>query len=123
MKYYKIITRDYYGDRIASYADFIDDKEEEIFKKIGSGEILVDTDIFDNFFLSSYDKKEFWEWNLFDIHKGQFMYGKTSQDSSPKFYLVDIDPYIKRLRPGNKDGPLAEDFFKSSLKWFLASLS
>lgn len=49
---------------------------------------------------------------LFDIHKGQFMYGKTSQDSSPKFYLVDIDPYIKRLRPGNKDGPLAEDFFK-----------
>ena len=74
MKYYKIITRDYYGDRIASYADFIDDKEEEIFKKIGSGEILVDTDIFDNFFLSSYDKKEFWEWNLFDIHK---FYGKS----------------------------------------------
>ena len=74
MKYYKIATQDYYGDRIASYADFVSDIKEEIFKKIGYGKIITDTDVSDSFFLSSYDKKEFWEWNLFDIHK---FYGKS----------------------------------------------
>ena len=74
MKYYRIVTKDYYGERIASYADFTNDVEEKIFKEIGEGEIITDIAVFNNFFLSSYDKEEFWEWNLFDTHK---FYGKS----------------------------------------------
>ncbi len=73
MKYYRIVTKDYYGERIASYADFTNDVDEKIFKEIGDGEIITDIGVFNNFFLSSYDKEEFWEWNLFDVHK---FYGK-----------------------------------------------
>ena len=74
MKYYKIETKNYYGERIASYADFTNDLKEKIFKEIGDGEIITYIGVFDSFFLSSYDKEEFWEWNSFDVHK---FYGKS----------------------------------------------
>ena len=68
MKYYKIQIKSFYGDRIASNANFIDNSKEYIFKKISLGEIIPDTPIFDYFFLESFDEKQYWEWALFDVH-------------------------------------------------------
>ena len=68
MKYYKIQIKSFYGDRIASNANFIDNSKEYIFKKISLGEIIPDTPIFDYFFLESFDEKQYWECALFDVH-------------------------------------------------------
>ena len=75
MKYYKIQIKSFYGDRIASNANFIDNSKEYIFKKISLGEIIPDTPIFDYFFLESFDEKQYWEWALFDVYK---FIGETS---------------------------------------------
>ncbi|MET3047350.1 hypothetical protein [Flavobacterium covae] len=68
MKYYKIAIRSFYGDRIVSSANFINNLNENYFKKIGDGEIIIDAPIFDYFFLESFDKKKYWDWKLFDVH-------------------------------------------------------
>ncbi|MFV8355397.1 hypothetical protein ACNQGB_04330 [Flavobacterium sp. XS1P32] len=38
------------------------------FDRMGNGEIIKDAPIFDCFFLMSFDKPQFWEWRLQDIH-------------------------------------------------------
>ncbi len=69
MKYYKIDVKSFYEERIASRANFIDKSQDEYFKKISNGEIILDAPIFDYFYLESFDDEKYWEWNLFDIHK------------------------------------------------------
>ena len=107
MKYYRIVTQDYYGERIASYADFINDVEEKVFKEIGDGQIIKNIGVFDNFFLSSYDKEEFWEWNLFDVHK---FYGKPGL-MTPNLLIS------KKLKNILEDHNIAEPnhYYKSNL--------
>jgi hypothetical protein len=71
MKYYKIDFQNFYNvGRVPSYAN--GDKilnAEFYFNKISQGEILLKFPVFDYFFLESFDKKEFWEWKLCDVHK------------------------------------------------------
>ena len=38
------------------------------FDRIGEGEIIKDAPVFDYFFLKSFDRPQFWEWRLQDIH-------------------------------------------------------
>ena len=68
MKYYKIFVKRYYDERIASSVNFINDSENSNFKQIDNGNIVFDVPILDYFYLESFDKKENWEWNLFDVH-------------------------------------------------------
>jgi hypothetical protein len=71
MKYYKIAIRGYYEEynRIANDAE-----GEEIFnadyyfKRIRDGEFVTNAPVFDYFYLKSFDKKEYWEWKLCDVH-------------------------------------------------------
>lgn len=109
MKYYKISIQDYYEDRIASYADFINNDKETVFKKIGSGETVDKSEIFDYFFLSSFDKKEFWEWCLFDIHK---FYG-NSGFLTPNFL---ISSKLKKILETH-DISKPHNYYKSNLKY------
>jgi hypothetical protein len=70
MKYYKIQIKLFYpNNRIASTAvgDNIPDIEFYL-KKIRGGEIIMDTPLFDSFHLESYDRKKYWEWQLFDVY-------------------------------------------------------
>jgi hypothetical protein len=70
MKFFKIYFQNFYDiGRVPSYA--IGDEipnAEFYFNKISQGEILFSAPIFDCFFLESFDKKEFWEWKLCDVH-------------------------------------------------------
>jgi hypothetical protein len=38
------------------------------FDRMGDGEIIKDAPVFDYFYLKSFDKPQFWEWHLQDIH-------------------------------------------------------
>ena len=71
MRYYKIDIKGHYREvgRIASDAE--GDKipnADYYFKKIRAGELVTDAPLFDYFYLKSFDKKEFWEWKLCDVH-------------------------------------------------------
>ena len=110
MKYYKIQIKSFYGDRIASNANFIDNSKEYIFKKISLGEINPDTPIFDYFFLESFDEKQYWEWALFDVHNfigvGSIMCGWYISDKlksvlenfkiAPKYYFYETRLLYKK---------------------------
>jgi len=71
MKYYNISIKRYYGDdRIASRANGEHiSNAESYFNQLRSGEILEEAPVFDHFFLESFDKKKYWEWQLNDVHK------------------------------------------------------
>ncbi|WP_309607564.1 hypothetical protein [Flavobacterium sp.] len=47
---------------------------KEYFEKIGNGEILNSTPVFDFFHLQSFGPKEEWEWRLQDVHGGMGVY-------------------------------------------------
>jgi hypothetical protein len=69
MKYYKIKIQSFYGDRISSSANGKDVEDAEYyFDKIGKGQIINDAPVFDYFYLESFDKREFWEWQINDVH-------------------------------------------------------
>ena len=70
MKYYKIKRKTLFPElgRIASGAEGKNVPEKEYFYRIGKGEIIENTPIFDYFVLKSFDKEKYWEWALFDIH-------------------------------------------------------
>jgi hypothetical protein len=70
MKYYKIQIKLFYpNNRIASTAVGDNIPYIEFYlKKIRSGEIIMNTPLFDSFHLESYDKKKYWEWQLFDVY-------------------------------------------------------
>ena len=70
MKYYKIKRKTRFPElgRIASGAEGKNVPEKEYFYRIGKGEIIENTPIFDYFVLKSFDKEKYWEWALFDIH-------------------------------------------------------
>ena len=70
MKYYKIKRKTLFPElgRIASGAEGKNVPEKEYFYRIGKGEIIENTPIFDYFVLKSFDKEKYWEWALFDVH-------------------------------------------------------
>ncbi len=70
MRYFKINIQPFYGERIASRANG-DNVPDALFyfNKISQGEILFSAPFFDYFFLESFDKKKYWEWKLFDVHR------------------------------------------------------
>jgi hypothetical protein len=70
MKYFKIKIKSFYENhRIASDANGDRIPEAEFyFKQMRDGKILYSAPIFDYFFLESFDKKEYWEWKLCDVH-------------------------------------------------------
>ena len=70
MKYYKIKRKTRFPElgRIASGAEGKNVPEKEYFYRIGKGEIIENTPIFDYFVLKSFDKEKYQEWALFDIH-------------------------------------------------------
>ena len=70
MKYYKIDIKSHFPElgRIASGAEGKNVPEKEYFYRIGKGEIIENTPIFDYFVLKSFDKEKYWEWALFDVH-------------------------------------------------------
>ena len=70
MKYYKIKRKTRFPElgRIASGAEGKNVPEKEYFYRIGKGEIIENTPIFDYFVLESFDKEKYWEWALFYIH-------------------------------------------------------
>ena len=70
MKYYKIKRKTRFPElgRIASSAEGKNVPEKEYFYRIGKGEIIENTPIFDYFVLKSFDKEKYWEWALFDVH-------------------------------------------------------
>ncbi len=71
MKYFKINTKPFYGDRIASCANGSNvPNNESFFDRMRKGEILYNTPIFDYFILESFDDKKYWEWSLFDVCEG-----------------------------------------------------
>lgn len=72
MKYYIIKIKSIFDeeDRILGRANgenVINGKY--YFDKIGKNEIVKNTPLFDYFHLESYDKPEYWEWKLQDIHE------------------------------------------------------
>jgi hypothetical protein len=77
MRYFKIKIKGLYTEegRIASVAngEFVPDSDM-LFSKIRHGEIITNTPVFDYFHLQSFDKKDFWEWQLFDAHSGGWEY-------------------------------------------------
>jgi hypothetical protein len=75
MNYYKIdyqiffnanddINRKSIGD---ANGEFVSDGRY-YFDRIGKGEIIYDAPVFDYFHLESFDKQEYWEWRLQDVH-------------------------------------------------------
>lgn len=70
MKYFKISIKKFYkNDMIAPQANGRDIEDAEYyFEKMKGGEFLNEAPIFDYFFLESFDKREYWEWKLFDVH-------------------------------------------------------
>ncbi|MET3047106.1 hypothetical protein [Flavobacterium covae] len=69
MKYYKIEIKSRYPDfdRISSSAEGKDIEDSEYyFRKMDEGEVINDAPIFDYFYLESFDKKQYWEWQLND---------------------------------------------------------
>lgn len=71
MQYFKIDIKTLYSEvgRIASSVEGKDIEDAEyFFDKIGRGEIIDNAPLFDYFYLTSYDKKQFWEWKLNDVH-------------------------------------------------------
>nr|DAS99431.1 MAG TPA: hypothetical protein [Caudoviricetes sp.] len=70
MEYYKIKRKTRFPElgRIASGAEGKNVPEKEYFYRIGKGEIIENTPIFDYFVLKSFDKEKYWEWALFDVH-------------------------------------------------------
>ncbi|MFK8296569.1 hypothetical protein ACI760_10330 [Capnocytophaga canimorsus] len=96
MKFYKIDIKSFYGNRVASDANFIDNSEEVFFKQIALGEIIENISIFNYFFLESYDEKKYWEWALFDVHKfigessimlGSWLVSKKTKELFNKFKI------------------------------------
>lgn len=71
MKYYKVnIKRFYENDMIATDANGDDVEDAEYyFDKIKNGEQIIDAPVFDYFHLESFDKREYWEWMIADVHK------------------------------------------------------
>ena len=86
MKYYKIKRKTRFPElgRIASGAEGKNVPEKEYFDRIGKGEIIENTPIFDYFVLESFDKEKYWEWALFGIHS---FIGEGSQ--IPGWYISD----------------------------------
>lgn len=70
MKYYKINIKTRFPElgRITSSAEGKNVIEKDYFYRIGEGEIIENTPIFDYFILKSFDEEKYWEWALFDIH-------------------------------------------------------
>ncbi|GJQ05080.1 hypothetical protein [Capnocytophaga canimorsus] len=71
MKYYKIEIKGRYPElgRIASRAEGKDVEDAEYyFDKMAKGEIVNNAPLFDYFYLESFDKREYWEWQLNDVH-------------------------------------------------------
>lgn len=69
MKYYKIEIKSFYGDRISSSAEGKDIEDAEYyFDKMSNGEIINNAPLFDYFYLKSFDKREYWEWQINDVH-------------------------------------------------------
>lgn len=71
MKYYKINVRKFYeNDMIATNANGQDVEDAEYyFNKIRDDELINEIPVFDYFFLESFDKREYWEWMVADVHK------------------------------------------------------
>jgi hypothetical protein len=71
MKYFKIDIQTRFPE-LGKISSSVNGKNipsnEDFFWEMNKGEILYDTPIFDYFILESYDKKEYWEWALFDVH-------------------------------------------------------
>ena len=78
MKYFKIeVKRFYENDMVATNANGGEiPNGSSYFWKMDKGESIKNTPIFDYFYLESFDKKEYWEWMLCDVH--QFI-GEGSQ--------------------------------------------
>ena len=70
MRYFKLkVKRFYENDMIATNAEGIEIEDADYyFGKMDKGEVLNYTPIFDYFYLKSYDKEEFWEWQINDVH-------------------------------------------------------
>ncbi|MBP2617885.1 hypothetical protein [Chryseobacterium jejuense] len=71
MKYYKINFKTFSDiDRIASNASGEEiPNAEYYFNSMRDGQIIKGLPTLDYFYLESFDKKEFWEWKLLDVHK------------------------------------------------------
>lgn len=84
MKYYKIDVKSFYpNNMIATRAEGKDIENAEFyFDKIGNGEIIKDAPLFDCFYLKSFDKREYWEWQLNDVHNF------TGEGSQIKGWLI-----------------------------------
>ena len=71
MKYYKIDIQGRFPkeNRILGQANGEKILNGKLFfDRMGKGEIIRDAPFFSDFFLQSYDKPEFWDWRLQDIH-------------------------------------------------------
>ena len=71
MKYYKVdrIFIDKKFNKGISNANGIQvPNGKAYFDRMGAGEIITDTPVFDYFFLESYGDKKDWEWRLQDVH-------------------------------------------------------
>jgi hypothetical protein len=88
--YFRIKIKSFYGERIASDAngEFVPNASA-YFSRIRKGEILFDAPVFDYFHLQSFDKEEFWDWKLCDIHGGGWEYpGNNNWYISDKLKLL-----------------------------------
>ena len=79
MEYFKINFKKYRNvGRVPSYANGDNILNAEFYSnKISQGEILLETPIFDCFFLESFDNKEYWEWYLSDVYEFTKEWGRT----------------------------------------------
>jgi hypothetical protein len=78
MKYYKITdetidleqkSKGLVADVPSANGEFVPNGKE-YFDRIGKGEILYNTSVFDYFHLQSYGIKDDWDWRLQDVHGG-----------------------------------------------------
>ena len=72
MKYYVIKVKSNFNeeDRILGRANGENvPNGKYFFEQMGKGEIIKDAPIFDYFHLESFDKREYWEWRLQDVHE------------------------------------------------------
>lgn len=112
MKYHKIEIKGHYWEsgRIASDVDVENiHNADYYFKRIRNGEIVIDAPIFDNFYLQSFDKKEFWEWKLFDVHG---FIGEASRLSTCWFISKKLKLLLNQFRLPNPN-----HYYASKLKY------
>lgn len=75
MKYYELEYRHFFDKNDGKKRRQIGEANGEkvpngkhYFDRMGDGEIIKDAPVFDYFYLKSFDKPQFWEWRLQDIH-------------------------------------------------------